>query len=361
MAITPVHPWHITHGGRMVDFAGTDLPVQFTSIVKEHQAVRTEVGWFDVSHMGRFSFTGPDCEKWLDQLVTCRLRDLQPGRVRYGLVCKEDGGILDDVLVYNLGGSPAKWAMVVNASNRAKIKAWFLNHNQGFQASLEDQTEVSAMIAVQGPQAIALGNQLFDRDPSNLPYYGSFEANYSGIGVLVSRTGYTGEDGWEVSLPAASALPLVERLDYLKVMACGLGARDTLRLEAAMPLYGHELSDSIDPFQAGLGRSVDLEMDIIGRDALLRRRGHADLPVRVGLSGSAKRAAREGDIILAEGGAEVGRVTSGTMSPTFNHPIAMAYLRPGFAALGQPVAAIVRGREEDFTIVKLPFYKRLGR
>ncbi len=358
METTPLHPWHIAHGGRMVDFAGTELPVQFSSIVKEHQTVRSNVGWFDVSHMGRFRLHGPDAADWIDGLVTCRVTDLAVGRVRYGLVCQQDGGILDDVLVYNLGGDPGEWAMVVNASNRAKIKDWFLAHQKNRQATLEDQTGDTAMLAVQGPKAIALARQLFDRDPAGLPYYGVFTTILEGREVLVSRTGYTGEDGWEVVLPREGGLALAGTLDGLGVTACGLGARDTLRLEAAMPLYGHELSVKLDPFQAGLGRSVDLGKDFIGRDALLRRRGLADLPVRVGLVSGGKRAAREKDQLLGAEGSEIGFVTSGTMSPTLNHPVAMAYLRPDMAVVGTRVSALVRGREEPYTVARLPFYKR---
>jgi len=358
MAITPLHSWHMAHGGRMVDFAGTQLPVQFSSIVQEHQAVRRGMGWFDVSHMGRFRLSGPEARLWLDALLTCRLSDLPAGKVRYSLVCKQDGAILDDVLVYNLGGTPGEWALVVNASNRAKIYQWFQANQENWQAKLEDHTEQTAMVAVQGPNAVSLAKQLFDRDVADLPNYGCFQAHFGKAEVLVSRTGYTGEDGWEVCVPGDCGLSLVERLEAAGVTACGLGARDTLRLEASMPLYGHELSEEIDPYQAGLGRSVDLEKEFIGREALLRRRGRSDLPVRVGLVASGKRAARENDLLLDETGAEVGRVTSGTMSPTLGYPVAMAYVQPGKSVPGYSLSAMVRGRPELYTTTKMPFYRR---
>jgi len=345
----------------MVDFAGTQLPVQFASIVQEHQAVRFGMGWFDVSHMGRFRLTGPDAGRWLDALLTCRLADLPAGKVRYSLVCRQDGGILDDVLVYNLGESPGEWALVVNASNRSKIHDWFLANQGTWQAKLEDQTSQTAMVAVQGPEAVALAAQLFDRDVATLPNYGCFQAHFDKSKVLVSRTGYTGEDGWEVCLPEGRGMSFIERLAEAGVVACGLGARDTLRLEASMPLYGHELTNAIDPYQAGLGRSVDLEKEFIGRDALLRRRGRSDLPVRVGLAGSGKRAARENDLLVDGNGLEVGRVTSGTMSPTLGHPVAMAFVQPDRSTPGLSLSAMVRGRPEPYTVVKMPFYRRIVR
>ena len=342
----------------MVDFAGTQLPVQFSSIVQEHQAVRQNVGWFDVSHMGRFRLSGPDAGRWLDALLTCRLSDLPAGRVRYSLVCRQDGGVLDDVLVYNLGGAPCEWALVVNASNRVKIYEWFLANQGSLQAKLEDQTPGTAMIAVQGPKAVALAAVLLDGNVSSLPNYGCYQTQFDKSAVLVSRTGYTGEDGWEICLPAENALHFVERLAAAGAVACGLGARDTLRLEASMPLYGHELNEEIDPYQAGLGRSVDLEKEFIGRDALLRRRGRSDLPVRVGLFSSGKRAARENDWLFDGDGQQVGRVTSGTMSPTLGHPVAMAYIQPDRAVQGVPLSAMVRGRAEPYAVVRMPFYRR---
>lgn len=345
----------------MVDFAGTDLPVQFTSIVQEHQAVRTSVGWFDVSHMGRFLFNGPQSGAWLERVVSCRVANLPVGKVRYGLVCQEDGGVLDDVLVYNLGGNPADWGLVVNASNRARIKNWLMEHGQGLDAKLTDETDKTAMVAVQGPKAMALASGLFPDDPNLLPNYGCMTTTLKGHKVLVSRTGYTGEDGFEVILPADQGIPLIEQLVSQGVTPCGLGARDTLRLEAGMPLYGHELSEKIDPFQAGLGRSVDLDKAFIGREALAQRKDRKDLPVRVGIVGSGKRAAREKDAVVGLEAQELGIVTSGTVSPTRGEPVAMAYLKPDLAVPGTPVQVLVRGRAEPFVVTRLPFYKRAAR
>lgn len=350
----------------MVEFGGWSMPVQYTSIVAEHVATRTAVGLFDISHMGRLRFDGPDAAKFLDSLVTRRVADLSSGQIRYGLVTKEDGGILDDVLVYRLSDAAGGTyhLMVVNASNRAKILAWIEAQRvkSAHDFSYADLTPQWAMIAVQGPKALGVVQTLIEADLAGMKYYTGTETRICGHGGIVSRTGYTGEDGCELIVGANMAAKVwqtvLEAAMPLGGLACGLGARDTLRLEAAMPLYGHELSEEINPYQAGLGFAVNLEnRSFPGRDALAKIKQDPNQPRRIGLEIVGKRTAREGATILREG-ETIGRVTSGTFSPTLDVPIAMGYVRPDAALVGSAVEVDIRGRREPARIVALPFYRR---
>ena len=352
---TPLYDWHVAHGGRMVEFGGWDMPVQYTGIVEEHQAVRTAAGLFDISHMGRLSFGGPDALTLIQHVYTNNAATMKDGQVRYGLICNEQGGIRDDVLVYRW---PYGWAMVVNASNRTKIVDWLTQHKAGRNVDITDQTTTTCMLAVQGPRAMELCRGLTEADAEQLAYYHATPTRYHGKGCVVSRTGYTGEDGLEIMASAAQAVELWEDVLRRGAKPCGLGARDTLRLEAAMPLYGHELSEEINPLQAGLGWAVKLDKgNFIGRDALLRRRDDATLSRRVGLELQGRRAAREGAAVLCDG-QTIGRVTSGTVTPTLNKAIAMAYVDPAHTAPGTPCTVDVRGKAEAARVVPLPFYRR---
>jgi aminomethyltransferase len=339
----------------MVDFAGWDMPVQYSSIIEEHTAVRTAVGLFDISHMGRLFFTGPDALDLIQLVYTNNAATLKPGQVRYGLICNEQGGILDDVLVYRW---PAGLSMVVNASNRAKIVAWLNQHRGQRSAGMEDITSASCMLAIQGPKAVDCCQGLTTADVAALPYYFGCETTYRGQPCGVSRTGYTGEDGFEFSIPASLAVELANELLARGARPCGLGARDTLRLEAGMPLYGHELNDQIDPFQAGLGWAVKMEKgEFIGREALERRRHEATRRQRIGLELDGKRIAREGAVVLLDG-KEIGRVTSGTFSPTLEKAIAMAYVDPAHTGAGTACEVDVRGKPAAARVAPLPFYRR---
>ena len=352
---TPLYDWHVRHGGRMVEFAGWEMPIQYTGIIDEHQAVRTDVGLFDVSHMGRLSFGGPGSLDLIQQVYTNDAATLKEGQVRYGLVCNAGGGIRDDVTVYRW---PYGYAMVVNASNRAKIVGWLAEHRGKRDVEVSDRTTATCMVAVQGPRALEACRGLTAADAGALGYYFATPTTYRGKPCVLSRTGYTGEDGLELMIAAESGLELWEDLISRGARPCGLGARDTLRLEAAMPLYGHELSEEIDPFQAGLGWAVKLDKgDFIGRDALLRRRQDATLRRRVGLELEGKRIAREGAAVAAQG-REIGRLTSGTFSPTLGKAIALAYLDPGFAAPATACDVDVRGKPAPARVVPLPFYRR---
>jgi aminomethyltransferase len=352
---TPLYDWHVANGARMVDFAGWDMPVQYKSIVEEHQAVRSAAGLFDISHMGRLSFSGDGALALIQRVYTNNAATLRDGQVRYGLVCNDQGGIRDDVLVYKW---PYGYAMVVNASNRSKIVGWLEENRAGLNAQITDQTLDAAMIAIQGPRAIELCRGLTDADAGKLAYYYAAPTRCLGQQCVVSRTGYTGEDGVEIMIGAKFGIPLWEELIRRGAKPCGLGARDTLRLEAAMPLYGHELTEEIDPFQAGLGWAVKLDKgDFRGRAALLRRKDDPAHRRRVGLELRGKRIAREGAAVVVDG-KTVGSVTSGTFSPTFNKPIAMAYVEPAYQAVGTMLQIDIRGTAEAAQVVALPFYRR---
>ncbi len=348
----------------MVDFAGWQMPVQFTSIVDEHQATRTAVGLFDISHMGRLEFTGPDALALLDRVVTRRVAQLPPGGIRYALVTNEQGGILDDVLVYHLAASdgPARVLMVVNASNREKIIHWLQAPLSDSDTTLTDLTATTAMIAVQGPRAVELAAPLLTANLRSLKYYHGAITQLEGLEVVVSRTGYTGEDGCELWVPADQAVGVWERLlergQHIGAVPVGLAARDTLRLEAAMPLYGHELSEQINPLQAGLGFAVQLDdHEFTGREALMAAQATAGAPVRVGLALEGRRVPRE-HYPLSHHGQVVGEVTSGTFSPTLQQPIAMGYVAPHLSDNGTSLDVDIRGRSVPAHVVPLPFYSR---
>jgi len=364
LAQTPMYAWHADHGARLVDFAGWSMPVQYTSIVTEHQATREAVSVFDVSHMGRLTISGTGISGTavsaaIDRLVTRQVDNLAPGRIRYSLVTNESGGILDDVLVYRTADDV--YQMVVNASNREKIVDWFTQHlNAGVK--LVDETTSTAMIALQGPRAMELVNRLTTEKPGDLRYYTFAQMLVAGVDATVSRTGYTGEDGVEIVVPAAAAMTVWNGLfsegESLGVLAAGLGCRDTLRLEAAMPLYGHELSEDISPIEAGLNFAVSLkDRDFIGRDALVQIKNGPELPQRVGLKLDGRRVPRENFEIYA-GDRRVGKVTSGTFSPTFQYPIAMGYVAADVAAIGTCLEIDIRSRRHEATVVELPFYTR---
>ncbi|MFM9964100.1 MAG: glycine cleavage system aminomethyltransferase GcvT [Planctomycetaceae bacterium] len=355
---TPLHDWHATHGGRMVEFGGWHMPVQYRSITEEHHAVRRAAGLFDIAHMGRLRFTGPDSVRFLDHLLTNDVASLKPGQVRYSLVCNDDGGVLDDVLVTRFDG----WhLLVVNASNRLKIVDWIEQHRAGFDVRVEDCSANWSMLALQGPRSLELLEPLVSADIAPLKYYFGCEAELLGARGVISRTGYTGEDGFEVILPNESANKLwqllIDRGASAGLLPCGLGCRDTLRLEAAMPLYGHELSESLDPISAGLSFAVKPQLkEFIGKQALLAK-PQPPAKQRVGLVLAGRRIAREGAKVFA-GQVNIGEVTSGTFSPTLEKPIAMAYLERAAAILDANVEVDIRGQSERATIVALPFYRR---
>src|SRR5262245_47713296 len=304
--------------------------------------------------MGRLSFGGPEALELIQFVYTNDAATMKDGQARYGLVCNEQGGILDDVLLYRW---PYGWAMVVNASNREKIVAWLKQHKGSRNVEIMDQTLDTCMVAVQGPKALEICKGLTDVDAGQLKYYFAAATRYKGKQCVVSRTGYTGEDGIEVMTSKIAAVELWEDLIARGAKLCGLGARDTLRLEAAMPLYGHELNESIDPLQAGLSWSVKFDKgDFLGAAAL--KSGHsANKPQRVGLVLDGKRAARENSPVLHDG-RDVGRVTSGSFVPTLQKSIAHAYVAPALSNPGTKLQVDIRGDKVNAEVVKLPFYQR---
>jgi aminomethyltransferase len=341
----------------MVPFGGWDMPVQYTGIIDEHKAVRTGAGLFDVSHMGRLSFAGPGAFDLVQKVWTNNAATMKDFQVRYGLVCNGAGGCLDDILVYRW---PYGWAMVVNASNRDKIVGWLNQHRGSLEVQIQDQTLDTAMIAVQGPKAMTTCAGMFEADPARLKYYFATPTRYNGNGCVVSRTGYTGEDGLEVMVSRDQAVQLADDLVARGAVPCGLGARDTLRLEAGMPLYGHELNETINPIQAGLGWAVKVDKgEFIGHDALAHAIEEVGrVPERVGLELDGKRAAREGCQVLLNDKAPMGIVTSGSYAPWLDKSIAMGYVAAQAAKTGTALQVDIRGSLTPARVVSLPFYKR---
>lgn len=361
---TALHDWHAAHGGRLVEFGGWSMPVQYSTIIDEHRAVRTGVGLFDISHMGRLVFEGAGAEAWLEQVTTNHVAKLKPGQIQYSLMCDESGGILDDVLVYRMADGGLR--MVCNASNRAKVRDQFLRYAEGHDATVIDHTVTTAMIAVQGPKAQATLATITGLDLGTIGYYrvadGKLNAGPAqGIPAVISRTGYTGEDGFELIVPGPAAVAVWETLlaagKAFDIRPCGLGARDTLRFEAAMPLYGHEMDESVNPYAAGLGWAVKLEKgEFVGRDALRNCKAGPGM-TRIGLELEGKRIARQGTKILRDGD-ETGVVTSGTFAPTLEKALAMALVEPPSATVGGTLTVDIRGKLEPARVVPLPFYKR---
>jgi glycine cleavage system T protein (aminomethyltransferase) len=356
---TPLHDWHQAHGGRLVEFGGWSMPVQYSTIVEEHNAVRQRVGLFDISHMGRLSFQGPDTLAWLERVTTNRVAKLEPGQIQYSLMVDEDGGMLDDILVYRR--PDGSYSMVCNASNRPKVLIQLEMHRAGFEAEMQDLTFQTAMIAVQGPAALAVAQRHLDAPLTDVPYYHCVAGTFLGAETLASRTGYTGEDGFELIVAKEKALPAWEALmdagRVFGILPCGLGARDTLRFEAAMPLYGHEMDETVNPYAVGLGWAVKLDKGpFVGRDALRRFKADPGRS-RVGLALDGKRIPRQG-CPVHRGGEAVGVVTSGTFAPTLGRTLAMALVRPDAAGIDAALTVDVRGHEEPARVVKLPFYRR---
>ena len=371
---TPLHAWHKAHGGRLVEFGGWEMPVQYSSIVDEHKAVRERVGLFDISHMGRLCFYVKDGLEYTNYATTNDVGKLKPGQIQYGLMVNDDGGVLDDVLVYKKPRSEQYW-IVCNASNRPKVIDQLTRIDERFEGGFEDLTETTAMLAVQGPAAAATLQKLFNSPMvaevlAGMKYYHCAEIRLDDIpgcpertSATVSRTGYTGEDGFELIFNSGEAPViwdlLLEAGREFGILPIGLGARDTLRFEAGMPLYGHEMDETVNPYAAGLGWAVKLNKgEFVGRDALRKFKADPGM-TRIGLELEGKRIARQGCPVTREGRA-VGAVTSGTFSPTLGKSLAMALVEPGAAAVGGALTVDVRGRDEPARVVPLPFYRRPG-
>lgn len=378
---SPLHDEHVALGATMTPFAGWLMPLRYSSDIAEHTAVRTAAGLFDLSHMGEIAVTGPDAGAFLDHALVGAISRVRPMGARYTMICAPDGGVIDDLVVYHVGDE--EFMVVANASNAPTVLAELRARAGGFDVAVRDDSAGTALVAVQGPLAVQVlratdglaedpaisGGTAFDE----LRYYASMRMRFRGLPVLVGRTGYTGEDGYEIWLEADRAADLWRSLlaagQPFGLVPAGLSARDSLRLEAGMPLYGNELDRTTTPYDAGLGRVVVLDKtgpdgeprDFVGRAALAQRAAAVPRRVLVGLVGQSRRAARHGYPVLAgpdEGAAVIGAVTSGAPSPTLGYPVAMAYVPPEHAAEGTALAVDVRGRAEPVRVVPLPFYRR---
>ena len=369
---SPLHAVHEALGASFTDFAGWMMPVRYDSDLAEHHAVRTAAGIFDISHMAEIAVTGDDAAAFLDFALAGKLSAINIGQAKYSLLLNEAGGIIDDLVIYRTGEQ--RFVVVANAGNRFEALNALTHRTTGFQVEVKDESDATALIAVQGPQALEilqhtvgleLSAEAAERpEPTlaQLKYYWSLPASFLGNPMLIGRTGYTGEDGFELYVDVQHAAVLWNSImaagESRGLVPTGLACRDTLRLEAGMPLYGHELDLTTQPPQAGLGKVVALskEGDFVGRTSI-EAGLPAGAPLLVGLVGEGKRAARA-DYDIVSGGTKIGTITSGALSPTLGYPIAMGYVDAEYAATGTVVEVDIRGTLLPFTVTALPFYSR---
>ncbi len=349
---TPLYEEHKALGAKLVDFAGYEMPVQYEGIKAEHEAVRTRAGLFDVSHMGEAVFRGPESEKAVQRLVTRDVSRLEAGQAGYCAVCYEDGGTVDDVIVYK---RPEDFLIVINASNREKDLEHFQRNIEDLDVEVADESDAWALLALQGPEAESILRQFTDEDLSAIKPF-RFVEGEAGAPAIISRTGYTGEDGFELYLKSDDAPEAWRMLIEAGATPAGLGARDTLRLEAGMCLYGNELDPETTPLEAGISFAVHLDKDeeFIGQEALRAEREEGLRKKLVGFEVEGRGIARHGYPVMADG-EEVGEVTSGTQSPTLNKAIGLALVAPG---VEDTFEVEIRGRSVEARTVSLPFYKR---
>lgn len=360
---SPLFAEHEALSAVMTDFAGWQMPLRYDGELAEHGAVRTTAGLFDLSHMGEVEVAGPEAAAALDHALTGTLSRVAVGRAKYSLLCAAEGTVLDDLVVYRLAED--RFLVVVNAANTAADLAELTARAAGFDATVTDHSAETALVAVQGLRSAEIVRRLVPTTQAacvtGLKYYTAIPASVASHDVLLARTGYTGEDGFELYIEASGApelwRDLLEAGRPAGLVPAGLACRDTLRLEAGMALYGHELSTAVDPYAAGLGRVVRLDKPFVGRDALAILAQRVPRRKLVGLRGSGRRAARAGYRVLADG-APVGRVTSGALSPSLGHPIALGYVDTALSAPGTKLDVDVRGRREPYVVVATPFYRR---
>lgn len=353
---TPLNAFHRRHGGRMVDFAGWDMPVQYRSILEEHKAVRTRAGLFDVSHMGEADVRGPEALRFLQHLVTNDCAKLFPGRVLYTVMCYPHGGVVDDLLVYMRG--PDDYFLCINAGNIAKDIAWMQEQAKGFDCTVTNRSPDYGQLAIQGPAALGLLQPLTKSELAGIKYYHFAEGTVAGVPCLISRTGYTGEDGVELYCPATETERLAEAVLAAGapqgLELAGLGARDSLRLEAGYPLYGHEITDQINPIAANLGWVVKFDKGaFLGSDVLRAEKERGPARRVVYFRTGDRRIVRAEAPVLGPDGSPVGRVLSGTLSPILNEAIGSALVEAPAAA--QPLSADIRGTRVNLQLVKPPF------
>ncbi|MET7638589.1 glycine cleavage system aminomethyltransferase GcvT [Streptomyces sp. NPDC005438] len=366
---TALDATHRALGATMTDFAGWDMPLRYGSEREEHLAVRERAGLFDLSHMGELTVHGPQAAELLDYSLVGNLTKLAVGRARYTMICDERGGILDDLIVYRL--AEERFMVVANAANSQVVLDALRQRQSGFDAEVRDDREAYALIAVQGPESAGILGQLTDADLAGLKYYAGLPGTVAGVSALIARTGYTGEDGFELFVAPEDAPAVWQAVTEagagVGLVPCGLSCRDTLRLEAGMPLYGHELTTDTTPFDAGLGRVVKFEKTtndgrFVGREPLevAAKRAEEQPPRKlVGLVAEGRRVPRAGYPVVNAEGTVIGEVTSGAPSPTLGKPIAIAYVDASHSEPGtKGVAVDIRGSHEPYQVVALPFYKR---
>jgi len=358
---TPLAATHRQHGARMVDFAGWNMPVQYRSIIAEHTAVRTKVGLFDVSHMGEFVVRGNRAHDFVQYVIANDLNRLATAnKALYTQFVMPDGGTVDDLIVYRRAED---YLMVVNASNIDKDWDWLKQYSGGFDGvALSNVSDETALLALQGPKAAPLMVDLIGEQVSSIPSFGYMESTVDGVKVTFGRTGYTGEDGFEILVAAGEAVKLwnllLEKGESYGIEPCGLGARDTLRLEAGLPLYGHELDEQTSPLESGIGWSVKLDKgEFVGREALLKQKTEGLAKVCVCLKVEGKALPRQGYPICSDG-AGIGAVTSGSQGIFVGYPIAMGFVPPSYSEVGRQLSVEIRGNQPGAEVVRRPFYKR---
>ncbi len=355
---TPLFEKHVAAGARMVEFGGWEMPVQYSGIIDEHNAVRQGTGLFDISHMGRLMVRGPQAEEFLQHVVTCDVAAIPLGQSNYGLLCRPDGGIVDDIFIYHL---PEEYLVVINASNREKDWQWLHTHTAGFDVEIVSRSDRWAMLAVQGPGAEDLLVQAEEPGAGSLsvmPFHGVALSAIFGYTTLVARTGYTGEDGFELFFDAVHAEDFWDKLVALGAKPCGLGARDSLRFEPCLALYGHEISDDINPYEARLGWVVKLDKgDFVGREALAAIRAAGVARKLTGFELVGKGVARGDYPVHNLDGVPIGVVTTGMPAPTLGRPLGIAYVPTALSAEGSEFDIIIREKPVRARAIKMPFYK----
>lgn len=359
----PLHEVHCELGATFTEFAGWSMPLRYGSAIDEHHAVRAAAGIFDLSHMGQIEITGPGVVTALNQTVVSDMSKVRVGRAKYTMCCDDAGGIIDDFVIYRLAED--RYMLVANAANTDTVAAFLKRHIDPSQATVTDTSDQWALIAVQGPTSAAIVEKAAGADVEPLRYFAAEPARIADADVLLARTGYTGEDGFEIYSRTGDAtriwVALTDAGQPHKLVPAGLACRDSLRLEAGMPLYGQELTRNVTPFEAGAGRLVAMDKpdSFVGQEALRQRKHEGPAMTLVGLSGSSRRSPRTGHTILApDSGKPIGEVTSGVPSPTLKHPIAMGYVPTAYQEPGIGVLVDIRGNPEPYEVTNLPFYRR---
>jgi aminomethyltransferase len=365
LARTPLFTVVEESKARLTSFGGWEMPVQFSGISKEHEAVRSSAGMFDISHMGKFSLQGKNLVSQLQDLVPSDLSRLQPSQAQYTVLLNPNGGIIDDIIFYYQGEDNTglqKGFIIVNAATTAKDKAWLLSHLDTKEIEFQDLSTEKVLLAIQGPKATEILQKFVEEDLTPVRAYGHLDATVLGKPAFLARTGYTGEDGFEVMVEPSVGIELWQKLIEAGVLPCGLGARDTLRLEAAMALYGQDIDDTTTPLEAGLGWLVHLDTkgDFIGRKALEQQKANGVQRKLVRLQMQGRNIARH-DYPVLSAGEKVGEITSGTLSPTLGVPIALAYVPAELAKVDNQLEVEIRGKTYPATVVKRPFYKSTSR